>query len=124
MISTIDWQAVATRLGFATEREMWVEYYENRQMSADQLAEQFNVGRNPIRDALVRNDIVLRTPGRTPLGGIRGRERFTREELAEIKRIGIAEAARKAGFAYPTFYKRFRSDVDFYLREDMKESMK
>ena len=101
---TIDWDAVARRLNYKSEREMWVALYEGHGLSITQLTTQFGVTRSTIHKTLRRNHIKIRGRG----GPNNQQQLISLAEARQIRREGIRAASRRLHIPYPTLYRRVR----------------
>jgi transposase-like protein len=112
IMSMIDWDAVAHRLGHLNEKALWENLYVDRKLSISELAEQFGVGRSTIRSSLIRNEIEIRERGgpnhRTAPAGPADLEQ-------QITRDGVAAVAARLGISTAAVYKRMKR-----LRETRK----
>jgi hypothetical protein len=116
----IDWTAVAIRLGYTTERDMWMKLYVHRGLSIPKLSEQLGVTRNSIREALLRCEIELRQRG-----GVHNRRypKMSAEDIRTIRQEGIANAARRLNIPYNTMYKRVQMAEERIEREALRQEI-
>jgi transposase len=98
----IDWEGTAKKLGYESERKMWLDFYVARKMSVTALSEKLDVSRNSIRDALARNAVPIRKQG----GPNNQKVEITDEIIEEIREKGISAVAKRLGVTYTTIYKR------------------
>jgi transposase-like protein len=101
--TVIDWTTTWTRLGFASEEEMWADLYDRQKLSIADLAGRFGVSRNTIRLALGRRATAVR--GR---GGANRTARLPEDIVAQVKEKGVLAVAKSLGLSYTTLYKRLR----------------
>jgi predicted DNA-binding protein YlxM (UPF0122 family) len=103
----IDWDSVATRLRYGSERDMWTHLYITEHLAITGLADRFGVSHSTIRDALRRNGIKLRSRG----GPNRGPDMHWPSDV-ELLRLaeehGIKYISEKTGFSYSAVYKKIR----------------
>lgn len=108
MTMTIDWTAVAAKLGHPSEQTMWKELYTKKELSIPALAEKFGVSHTAIRHALVRCGIPRRRPG-----GPNRKEDPNwppiEELVQEVQASGVSAVAERLGFSRSSIYKRVRA---------------
>jgi len=98
----IEWNSVASALGYTGEVEMWKDLYTTRRLSISQLSRKLDVGRNTIRASLGKSGIVLRKRG----GPNNQRLVVTDELVEEVRKDGVAAVAKRLKLDYTTLYKR------------------
>jgi len=101
---TIDWAAVAKRLAFEGEADMWKRLYTDQRLPITELSERFGVSKAAVRAALLRNKVPLRTRGgwTTNPGEIPGPPDL--EE--QVARDGVATVAQRLELTISAVYKR------------------
>jgi hypothetical protein len=101
----VDWRKVSLRLGYHTEREMWLELYIEKKMSIPRICLRLGVSRTAVVAALRRNRVKIR-----PRGGANNRKirQLTPEEARLIECEGIMAASRRLQVSYISLYKEVR----------------
>lgn len=109
---TIDWDAVAKRLGYTTEYELWKTLYLDQKLSITTLAGRFGISNSAVRSALMRCKIPMRGRGgpnrRTvdPPGPLDLEQQVERDGVQAVaKRLGLSPSG-----VYKRLYRRRRPD--------------
>jgi len=103
----IDWEAVAKKLDYISESEMWVDLYMTQELTLAELASRFGVSHTTVRDAIRRHRLPTRPRG----GAMRPPDpRWPEDEafLAEVEKDGLCNVAERLGFSPSSVYKRAR----------------
>lgn len=101
-----EWAGLAARRGFADEAAMWNKLYVEDRKGLLQLAAELDLGWQTIRRRLAKLSIPIHAEG----GSEAALPPLTDEELAAIRREGIAVAARRRNVTYHQLYRRVRQD--------------
>lgn len=100
----IEFEVLASRLGYRNEVALWEDLYVTKGLSLSQISRKLDVSRNVIRLALARAGIPPRKRG----GPNNARVVLTQELIDEIRRDGLPTVARRLGLSHSTLYKRLR----------------
>jgi hypothetical protein len=101
-MSGINWQEIATQLGFPGPKAMWADFYTTRKMSLVQLSKRFSVSANVVRNALISNEVPLRGQG-----GPNNRKVFDVEAVRiAVNARGVASVAREMKVDPSALYKQ------------------
>lgn len=107
---TVDWPAVAKRLGYISEKRMWEVLYEHHQMGLPELALRFGIGKSHVRTALLRNRIPLRGRGQKR----RHSPILSLSEVAALRKEGLKAAAARLNISYYEIRKRVHAALDYH----------
>jgi hypothetical protein len=103
MAMLVDWDEVARKLDYPSEKAMWVDLYEARGFSLSQLAKRFNLSPVVIRTNLLRCGVKMRKRGGAH-NVITPHELVLLEE--QVLRDGVKAVAQRNNLSTTAIYKR------------------
>jgi hypothetical protein len=104
----IDWDTVAQKLRFPSEKAMWEYFYNAQVLPISTIADRFGVNQGTVRDALRRCGLIIRQRGGPHNKGSRRWPKTDDELLALVEKFGVIKTAKRIGLEKSTVFKRVR----------------
>jgi transposase len=115
----IDWNLVAKKLSYTSEKEMWEDLYIRQVLSLSELGKRFGVSFFSIRNALIRNKIPRRSRG-----GPNNTLALPPEFFSYLAEHGPKDAAAHFGISYSAAYnyqRLFRRMAEEKIAEEQRD---